>query len=110
MKLKHKEFILGVVIGGVIFGSLTSFATAVLNVTENPFRVKVDGAIKNIEGYNINSSTYFKLRDIGEHVGFDVDFKDDSIMIKTGKKRAPAGALQTSYNYANIDGIEYPLR
>lgn len=81
--MKHKEFIAGVVLGGVIFGSITIFANDLLNVTINPFKVKVDGIERRIEGYNINGNTYFKLRDIGEYVGFDVDFKEETILIKT---------------------------
>lgn len=86
MKLRHKEFILGIVIGGIIFGGLTIFADELLNVMVNPFKIMVNGTEKNIEGYNINGRSYFKLRDIGEQVGFDVDFKEDTILIDTSNE------------------------
>ena len=83
MKLKHKEFIIGIVLGGVVFSVTTIFANNMLNVITNPFKIKVDNVEKFIEGYNINGNSYFKLRDIGRYTGFDVDFKENTIMINT---------------------------
>lgn len=83
MKIKHKEFIIGLILGGIIFGSFTIFAENLFNVTINPFKIKVNGTECSIEGYNINGNSYFKLRDIGEHIGFDVDFKEGTILIET---------------------------
>lgn len=83
MKIKHKEFIIGLILGGIIFGSFTIFAENLFNVTINPFKIKVNGTECSIEGYNINGNSYFKLRDIGEHIGFDVDFKEETILIET---------------------------
>lgn len=83
MKLKHKEFIVGIILGGIIFGGITVFADNLFNVIINPFKIKVNGTETFIEGYNINGNSYFKLRDIGECIGFDVDFKEDTIMINT---------------------------
>ena len=81
MKFKHKELFVGIVLGAMIFGGISIFADGTLNVYPNPFKITVNGVEKNIEGYNINEYSYFKLRDIGEQVGFDVDFKEDTIMI-----------------------------
>ena len=83
MKLKHREFILGILLGSVIFAAMTVFADNVLDVVVNPFKIKVNGEETFIEGYNINGNSYFKLRDIGKYTGFDVDFKEDTIMINT---------------------------
>ena len=55
-----KKFALGFIIGGIICSALTGFAVEYA-VTANPFPIRVDGAEKSIEGYNINDSTYFKL-------------------------------------------------
>lgn len=108
MKLKHKEFILGIILGGVIFGNLTIFANEALNVFLNPFKITVNGVYKNIEGYNINGSTYFKLRDIGNEVGFNVDFKEDIIMINTDENaETNISSQDILYNYITIDGTEY---
>ena len=78
-----KRFTLGFIIGGVICSALTGFAVEYA-VTANPFPIKVDGAVKSIEGYNINDSTYFKLRDVADAVGgFTVGFVNNTITIST---------------------------
>ena len=78
-----KRFTLGFIIGGVICSALTGFAVEYA-VTANPFPIKVDGVSKSIEGYNINDSTYFKLRDIADAVGgFTVGFANNTITIST---------------------------
>lgn len=77
-----KKFILGFITGGVICATLTGFAVEYA-VTVNPFPVKVNGVETSIEGYNINDNTYFKLRDIGDKMGFNVDFADNTIIINS---------------------------
>lgn len=59
---------------------LTAFA-AQMDLTPNSFPITLNGTNVEIEGYNIDGSTYFKLRDIGDKVGFDVNFENDTIMI-----------------------------
>ena len=81
MKFKHRELFLGILIGAIIFGFIGTLADDLYNIMSNPFKIKVNGVEKNIEGYNINGYSYFKLRDIGEQVGFEVDFKEDTILI-----------------------------
>ena len=78
-----KKFTLGFIIGGIVCSALTGFAVEYA-VTANPFPIRVDGAAKPIEGYNINDSTYFKLRDIADAVGgFTVGFTNNTITIST---------------------------
>ena len=78
-----KRFTLGFIIGGVICSAITGFAVEYA-VTANPFPIRVDGVEKSIEGYNINDSTYFKLRDIADAVGgFTVGFVNNTITIST---------------------------
>ena len=78
-----KKFTLGFIIGGIICSALTGFAVEYA-VTANLFPIKVDGVSKSIEGYNINDSTYFKLRDIADAVGgFTVGFVNNTITIST---------------------------
>ena len=80
-----KRFTLGFIIGGVICSALTGFAVEYA-VTANPFPIRVDGVSKSIEGYNINDSTYFKLRDIADAVGgFTVGFTNNTITISTSQ-------------------------
>ena len=37
--------------------------------TPNTYEVQLDGKDVNIEGYNVDDYTYFKLRDISDAVG-----------------------------------------
>jgi hypothetical protein len=86
MKLNHKELIIGITIGSLLTSAPTiaNVSKSVYEATVNSFKVKVNGVEQPLEGYNIGGYTYFKLRDIGEHVGFDVGFEDGTIMIDTG--------------------------
>lgn len=102
MKSNKKYFCLGVVVGAIVFGGALSFADSLLSVTPNPFKIKVDGVEKNIEGYNINDNSYFKLRDIGEQVGFDVGFEDGVIMIDTQTVETEANVVLSPDNEVQI--------
>lgn len=106
MKLKHREFIIGIILGGVIFSGVTISADTILNVITNPFKIKVNGVEKFIEGYNINGNSYFKLRDIGEQTGFDVDFKEDTIMINTQQTKTLNNLDKVSVEQNNENEVE----
>lgn len=80
MKERVQGLITGIVAGIIITGSIGVLA-AQYTATENTFPVKVNGLEAAMEGYNINGSTYFKLRDIGDRMGFNVDFQDNTIYI-----------------------------
>lgn len=76
-----KNFITGFVSGAVLF-SVAGVLSANMVTTPNAYPVKLDGKDIDIEGYNVDDYTYFKLRDISDAVGgFDVDFKDDTILL-----------------------------
>lgn len=108
MRFNYKNFLAGVAVGAVALNAAPSIADVVYNITPNPFRITVNQDEKEIEGYNINGSTYFKLRDIGEQVGFGVDFKENTIMITTDNTNSKDGA--TPDVVANATGdTEEPL-
>lgn len=102
----NKNFITGFICGGIICATITGFAVEYA-VTANPYTVKVNGEITAIEGYNINNSTYFKLRDVSEAVGgFRVDFVNNEIMV-TNINPAPASAIAPkSMPVKNILGLK----
>ncbi len=78
-----KKFILGFIVGGIICAAVTGFAVEYA-VTVNPYPVKVNGVETAIEGYNIDGSTFFKLRDVSAAVGgFEVGFEDNAIIVNT---------------------------
>lgn len=84
-----KRFTLGFITGSIIAAAVTGFAVEYA-ITANPYPVKVNGTETAIEGYNINDSTYFKLRDVADAVGgFSVDFKDNAIVLDTAAAPEP---------------------
>jgi len=88
MKSKF-NFVLGFVLGAIIFGGATAFAAGIIaNPTTS--KVLVNGTEINAEAYNINGSNYFKLRDIGQAIDFAVtwDGAGNRILIDT---RLPYG-------------------
>lgn len=76
-----RQFIIGFISGSIIFGTIGALA-ATYTATNNPFPIKLNGNDVQIEGYNIEDSTYFKLRDIANIVGgFNVDFANNTIQL-----------------------------
>ena len=103
-----KTLTLGIIIGAVAAVSITALAEYV--VVPNSFPVKVNGQTVQVEGYNINDSTYFKLRDVADAVGgFDVDFVDGTIMVKAENAPAPTVAPTTTPDNNQNTGIPNPM-
>lgn len=100
-----QKFITGFILGALLFGTVGVFAGQYV-ATENPFPIKLNGQNVNLEGYSINDSTYFKLRDIGKEVGFDVDFNDSTILITT-EEGSMTESGQDLLKYETISGVEY---
>ena len=48
------------------------------DVTPSPQKLSVDGTDADCDKYNIDGSNYFKLRDLGNALGFTVDYDADS--------------------------------
>ena len=81
MKLRRDVagFAVGLLCGGVIFGGV-GIASGVIAtpLTEGSQKVTLDGQAVSLEGYNINGSNYFKLRDLGKAMDFGVTWNNDS--------------------------------
>ena len=105
--MKLKGILCGVIIGVLLASGMFVLAEETLSITPNPFKITVNGVEKKIEGYNINGSTYFKLRDIGNEVGFSVDFKDDTIMITGDSKIATTKSDNLAPGKEVVDGKLY---
>lgn len=108
-----KKFIAGFICGALLFGVTGVFAGQYI-ATENAYPVKLNGNNVDLEGYQINDYTYFKLRDIGDKVGFNVDFQNDTILINTKEAYSVAdtnlsSTVQpaSSLTYETINGVEY---
>ncbi len=85
--MMKRNFITGFVSGAVVFSMVGVIAAGTFTATPNVYPIKLDGEDVNIEGYEIDDYTYFKLRDISKVAGgFDVDFKDDTILLSSAAK------------------------
>ena len=96
-----KKFICGLVAGTVLTSLVGAYAVS--EIYENPYPIYVNGEQKEIQGYNIDGYSYFKLRDIAEATGkFDVDFQNDSVVIDTtGGYTGEAERYVTYYPYSD---------
>lgn len=90
-----KKFIAGFLSGALLFGIGGAFA--VNSIYDNPYKIFVNGEEKQIQGYNVDDYSYFKLRDIADAVGgFTVDFKDDTIQLYKDGYTPPETPVPTS--------------
>lgn len=83
-----KTGLIGVILGFCIGASVPVVANQIYEATLNTFPVIINGEKEDIEGYNIEGTTYFKLRDLGGSLGFNVYFKDGEIKIDTDYKNS----------------------
>lgn len=100
-------------IGGIITGVALSCTVAfAVNYTAEPntFPIKYKGNDVQMEGYNINGSTYFKLRDIGDRVGFNVDFQNDIILIDTELEPQETDNAVKIYSFKDLyNAVNFPV-
>ena len=84
--MKHANFLTGLVVGALVFGSTTAYAAGIL-AERSTNHIFVDGQEVRIEAYAIHDNNYMKLRDIGKAVGFNVywNAEDGSVQIETDK-------------------------
>jgi hypothetical protein len=82
-----KKFIIGFIVGALMFSIIPVMAQEGLTVVPNPFPVLIDGVVTEVEGYNINGYTFLKLADFGK-AGLTVKFNetDKQIEISSTKK------------------------
>lgn len=110
-----KNYIAGFITGAVIFGAIGVLASNVYNAYDNPYPIYIDGIQAQIEGYNINDKTYFQLRDIGDKIGFRVDFANDMIVVNTSPLPtatpkptiAPPSVPLPEVPVEEVDGVKY---
>ncbi len=75
-----KKYISGLLTGIIIATSLTTFAAVQLKVVPNPYPIFINNSKANVQGYNINGSTYLKLSDL-KVAGIDAKFDKKQITI-----------------------------
>ncbi len=99
-----KKFISGLIVGILITTTFAVFASS-YNVVPNPFKVIVDGNDKGQIGYLIDNSTYLPLRQMGEIIGKDVDFQDNTIYVGIIPTADKGEYVETTYN--DMKAFEY---
>lgn len=62
----------------VVGGELENKTYSTLEISETSSPIYIDGDLSNIKAYTINGSTYFKIRDIADATGFNVDWDSNS--------------------------------
>ncbi len=69
----------------IVGGELSGERETALNVNQSSAPVYVDGEARDMLSYNINGSTYFRIRDISDMVGFTVDWdgEQQAVIIRT---------------------------
>ncbi len=71
MKGRQFTFIMGMLLGAVLFGGASAVAAGIIaEPAWSP--IYVDGQQVQMTAYNILGNNYVKLRDIGQAVGFNV--------------------------------------
>ncbi|ACL77324.1 hypothetical protein [Ruminiclostridium cellulolyticum] len=103
-----KKFLSGLITGLLVSVSLTAFAAIQLKVVPNPYPVFINNAKANVQGYNINGSTYLKLSDL-KTAGLDAKYNNAKKQIEVNSvNNSATDADQISVNPTsdNIDGFK----
>lgn len=99
MKNRYFTFVMGMLVGAVLFGGGTAYAAGVIaELSVQP--IYVDGQQVQMTAYSIGGNNYVKLRDIGQAVGFNVYWQDgvqiDSDAPYTGTAPAQTDSIRVS--------------
>lgn len=99
------NFITGLVVGAVLFGSGTALAAGIMAERSNQ-AIYVDGKQVQMEAYAIGGNNYVKLRDIGKAVGFNVywDSETRSVRVDTTAPYAEETPAAKPSTATNADG------
>ena len=81
--MNQKQIVIGMLAMSVIAAS-TAFAAPAKPST---MQITLDGKLVGLSGYEIADNNYFKLRDMGEALQFDVEFDADSRTVILQSKR-----------------------
>lgn len=83
MNKRLTPFLLGLLMGAMLFGGLTAAAAVGIMAEPSKNAVYVDGRRVNMTAYKIAGNNYVMLRDVGKAVGFNV-YWQDGVQIDSG--------------------------
>lgn len=84
MKNSRFSFIVGLLLGAVLFGGGTAYAAGVM-AERSPQKIYVDGTPVQMDAYSINGYNYVRLADIGQAVGFRVIYDGTTNSVYIGE-------------------------
>lgn len=77
-------------------GEMASGATAAKFVSTSDATILLDGKTVDLTGFRINGNNYYRIRDVGDLVGFGVDFNGDTrTVLLTGNAQTPTPPVVT---------------
>ena len=84
---KRINFLLGLVLGMALITTTGAAASAAIQATLSHHPVRANGEYVDIQGYLINGNNHYKLRDLGEVLGFRVEWDQEAgcVSITTGQ-------------------------
>lgn len=103
--MKHTQFILGFVVGGLVFGGGAVFAANYVNASPSDNVIKVDGKIVTPQAYLIEGHNYVQLKDLAELVDFGLvwDGRNSTVNIDTTVHYTPqAGDPNGSTGFVQV--------
>lgn len=80
--MKAKSFISGLLIGSITTLSISVFSEDIFKITNNSYPIYVDGNKKDINGLNVNGSTYLGLQPTADALNASVKFNSDNKTIE----------------------------
>lgn len=105
-----KKISFAIVIGIVLTLSLHVFALETLSVNKNKSAIKYFNNEVKLDAYNINGSTYLKLRDVSNLFNTDVEYKNNTIFIGDISRANVSYYTESLSGYPNLeDTIGLPL-
>lgn len=83
-------------VGGEMAASGT---TAVESCTPSDSTILLDGKEISLTGYRVNGNNYYKVRDIGEALGFSVGYENETVLIRTTEDAEEQAPVTNAASY-----------
>jgi len=107
-----KKFVLGLLIGFLLAAPAFAFAEQVSMVgkkVQTEYPVIVDGKELEVKAIAIDGTSYAPLRVIGQAVGYDVSFKDKTVIFTSKSEEGERMETQTSSVPPTTPEYQYTL-